>query len=178
MRILLQLLVGVGIMAAHLPAAVTFDVSTVGTTGSGETLYRYNYSLAGLALQRNMELEIRYNAAVYETLLNPVVPAGFDALVFQPDNPPSVAGTFSIFALIDNPPLNGQFSVDFTLQDSATPGGQQYFLNLFEDDGTFLETIGSGRTTATGAVPEPATVGLVSAAFLAASLRYARRRRS
>jgi hypothetical protein len=176
MRKLMQVLVGAAIIAANAAAGIICEVSTIGTTGSGETLYRYNYVISDLTLQRNMEIEFRFDPAVYDKLSNPVAPADFQTFVLQPDNPPGVFGSYNVFSLIDNPPLSGPFTVDFTLDASAVPGSQTFFINLFDDNGNFLRTVDTGRTTSASVIPEPATFALLSTALLAVSVRYAGRR--
>lgn len=174
MRTLLQVIVCAGILAMNVMAAsITFDVDVVGTTGTGETLYRYTYSFASLTLGEDTEVDIRFSPTVYGMLLNPVAPLGFDVLVLQPNNPPGTFGDYSALAMVDNPPLDGPFTVDFTLLGSAVPGSQQFFINQIADDGT-VTRLDSGFTTPIGAVPEPATFVLVAAGVLAAGVARAR----
>lgn len=159
-------------IANYLSAAVIpADLSTVGTNGLGETVYRYTYNLEGFSLQLNQELDIRFDAAIFKELLNGVAPAGFDLLLFQPGSPSGAPGDYSLLALIDNPPMAGIFSVDFILFGGSPPAAQQYFVNQYDDSGNFLNTVSSGQT----AVPEPGTLWLVSGLIGAGLMRVVSR---
>src|SRR5688572_3705843 len=105
-----------GVMAVNvLCAGITFEVSDAGLTQSGDSVYRYTYTLSGFTFQENMELDIRFDPALFSSLSNPVAPVDFDTLILQPNNPPGAFGDYKPLALIDNPSLSGLFSVDFTL---------------------------------------------------------------
>jgi hypothetical protein len=180
MHTLRRLMVITGILASNLLSAViTFDVSVVGTTGSGETLYRYNYSVQGLTVPQNTEIDIRFDPALYGMLLNGVAPAGFDLLLLQPNNPPGAFGDYSALALVNNPSLAGPFSVDFTFIGPGTPGAQPFFINLIDPISGAITPIDQGFTTPAGGavVPEPGTMVFGSAALLMTVLTRAAARR-
>jgi len=178
MRTLYRLVIITGILAINLlSATIEFDVSVVGTTGSGETLYRYIYSLDQLTLQQNMEVDIRFDPALYGELLNPLAPADFDLLILQPNNPPGTFGDYSVLALVNNPAVNGLFSVDFTFTGPGMPGSQPFFINLIDPVSGAITPIDSGVTTAAGAVvPEPGTLSFGCAALLTTILARALKR--
>jgi hypothetical protein len=175
MRIFYRLVIITGILAINLlSATIGFDVSVVGTTGTGETLYRYNYFLDMLNLQQNMEVDIRFDPALYGVLSNPVAPGDFDVLILQPNNPPGTFGDYSVLALVNNPSLAGPFSVDFTFPGAGFPGSQPFFINLIDPVTGAITPIDSGFTTPVGsAVPEPGTLGLGCAALLTTILTRA-----
>jgi hypothetical protein len=175
MRTLCRLVIITGILAINLlSGTIEFDVSIVGTTGSGETLYRYVYSLDQLTLQKDMEVDIRFDSALYGVLSNPVAPGDFDVLILQPDNPPGVPGDYSALALVDNPTVSGLFSVDFTFTGLGAPGSQPFFINLIDPLSGAITPIDSGFTTSPGAVvPEPGTLGFGCAAIVTSILARA-----
>src|ERR1700730_12481356 len=107
-----RLVILTGLLSVNLSAAtIDFSVSTVGVNPSGETLYRYLYSLAGVSLLNNQEVDIRFGPVLYGTLSNGVAPAGFNLQLLQPNNPPGASGDYSVLALLNNPPVSGVFSV-------------------------------------------------------------------
>jgi hypothetical protein len=158
------------IMAGCLSAAtISSSLSTVGTNGFGDTVYRYTYDLANLTLQINQELNIRFAVDTYQELLNGVAPGGgeFDLLLFQPNSPGGADGAYSLLALVNHPDMNGIFSVDFVLLPGATPTGvQQFFVNQLDGDGNFLNTVSSDLI----GIPEPGSLWLGLSGLLAAGL--------
>jgi len=145
-------------------------------TDLGAGTYRYTYILSGFSFSVNQELDIQFDANLYSNLTNGVVGTGFNLVLLQPNNPPGLPGDYSAMALIDNPPLDGPFSVDFTYLGEGAPGPQPYFINQYDDQGHFLETLESG---ASSPIPEPATVALAGGGLLAlgAALRHRRKTR-
>ncbi len=160
-------------IAGYVPAAsITYDLSIVGANGSGDTVYRYVFNFLDAPLALNQELDIRFSAAQYQSLSNGVAPAGFDLQLFQPNFPPGADGDYSLFALVSNPSMAGIFSVDFTLFSGVTPTALQFFVNEYDDDGNFLNTVSSGLTEA----PEPSTWWLGISGLLSVKLIRAARR--
>lgn len=151
---------------------ITSTVSAVGVDGNGDTVYRYVYDLQDFPLTLNEELDIRFAVDVFKTLSNGVAPAGFDLQLFQPNMPPGVDGDYSLLAMVDNPSMSGVFSVDVTLLPGATLQAQQYFVNRYDDDGTFLNTVSLGLTD----VPEPSGFGFGVLGFMSVGLLGAARR--
>jgi hypothetical protein len=125
-------------------------------TNIGPTTYRYTYSLTGLTILRNQELDIQFAPTYYAALSNGVAGDGFDLELLLPNNPPGAPGHYSAVALADNPSLAGPFAVDVTFIGPGTPGGQVFFLNQLDSSGTILSVVDGGITTP-GAVtaPEP-----------------------
>jgi hypothetical protein len=167
---------------------IQFQVAPVGTTG-GETLYRYTYTVSGVAFAANEELDIQFDPALYGQLSNGMAPGGFDLLLFQPNNPPQAAGDYSALALAANPSPAGIFSVDFTLTGPGTPGAQAFSFSQFDSSGNFVCSSGApapcvvpaaGVTTAlvVGGVPEPASFWLSGSVLILGGVVWAVRRRS
>jgi hypothetical protein len=172
MRKLLWLPVWAGILAGSLnAAAIQFQVTNLGLNS-----YRYNYTLSGFTLQANQELDIRFDPTVYASISNGVAPSDYDLLLLQPNNPPGTAGDYRAFALVNNPSLAGLFSVDFTLQNGASPGSQQFFINQYSQAGFLITSTPSGFTTS--AIPEPATLSLGCLALILGGVARAARRKS
>lgn len=180
MRTLPWLFLSSALVTANLFAAtIGFDVSTVGVTPSGATLFRYTYSFANLTLQARQEVDIRFNAAQFGVLSNGAASPGFDLVLLQPNNPQGAPGDYSLFALVNNPLLTGPFRVDFTYTGSGQPGAQAYFINQYDQNGNFAGRIESGFTTpATPTpIPEPTTFGLMGVGALLVGGRWGFRRR-
>lgn len=180
MSILCRLIFIAGLFSINLMSAViAFEVSEVGVTAAGDTLYRYTYSPEGFTLPQNSEIDIRFDPALYGELSNGVAPAEFDLLLLQPNNPPGAFGDYSALALIDNPPLSGVFSVDFTFLGAGVPGAQPWLVNQFDEQGNFVSTIASGTTaSSTAVVPEPATCAAGCFTLLMAGAAHFWRRRT
>jgi len=180
MRNLLRVAIGAGLFSLTLQAAtVAFTVSTVGVSGSGDTIFRYQYNVTGLALLANQELDLRFSPALYSNLTNAVAPAGFSTALFQPNNPPGAFGDFSAFTTTNMPNVTGPFSVDFIFRGAGTPGSQPFLINQYDAAGLFLRVVDSGTTVPAGGpnVPEPATYLLSMGGLLFAGIaRFARRR--
>jgi hypothetical protein len=157
---------------------IQFQVAAVGTTG-GQTLYRYTYAISGVAFVANEELDIQFAPALFGQISNGVAPAGFDLLLFQPNNPPQAAGDYSALATVDHPSLAGPFSVDFTFTGPGTPGSQAYSINQFDSNLNFVGVVTSGGTTASpvSGVPEPASFSLCGAVLIIGGVFLAVRRR-
>ena len=174
MRIAMSALVVAGLLALDLNAGtIRYTISELGPGTPG---FRYTYTLNGFELHKNQELDIRFDPAIFGSLFNGQAGAGFDLILLQPNNPVGAFGDYSALALVENPSLAGPFSVDFTLSGTGPPAAQPYFINQYDDAGTFVGTIASGRTV--GAVPEPATLALGVVGLLSVGVWWAVRRRS
>jgi len=157
-RSFIRLLLLAGLMAVHLPAAtVQFQVTTVGVTGTGNTLFRYNYFLSGLDFLVNQALDIQFGPTLFGSLSNGGAGTGFSLLLLQPNNPPQASGEYSALATLDHPSLAQTFSVDFTYTGSGSPGAQFYSVDQFNANGGFVGVLSSGNTipAVSNPVPEP-----------------------
>lgn len=168
MRLSLRLALCTAVMASSMAAGTIHFV----VTDLGGNSYRYTYLLSGFTFLANQELDIRFAPDLYSNLTNGVAGPGFDLLLLQPNNPPGVEGVYSALALINNPPLDGPFSVDFTYLGEGWPGPQPYYINQYDESGGFVGTLESGST----AIPEPATLGLAGAGLLALAVALRLRR--
>lgn len=173
------------LFAATLAAAsIKVDVTSLGTTGGGSgspgtsvELQRFTYHLTDITLQKNQELNIRFDPALFGPLSNPTAGPGYDVILFQPNQPTGAFGDFSAMSLVDQPTTSSDFSVDFVYLGSGNAGPQPYFINQFEATGGFT-VLESGFTAVapSASVPEPGTLVLCGAALLlVGTLRAVRR---
>lgn len=156
------LLVSLILTAGSLPAAsIRYDVMPISaTTGPGESAYRFTYHTTGLQLAAYQELDLRFDAATFVSLFNPVVSLGVDVLLLQPNNPPGAPGDLSLLALSDFPNL-ATFTLD-VIVSSPPPPTQTYFLNEYDPvTMQFIGTISSGSASNSN-VPEPSSFVVVA----------------
>jgi len=170
MRLFLRLVTCTACLVASLAAGTIHYV----VTNLGANEYRYTYIPSGFTFLINQELDIQFDASLYSNLTNGVAGAGFDLVLLQPNNPPGLPGDYSAVALINNPPLDGPFSVDFTYLGSDMPGPQPYFINQYDENGEFLGTLESGTTSL---IPESATAGLAGLGLAVMAVAVQLRRR-
>lgn len=150
---------------------IQYQVTTTGTAGT------YQYFLSGFTamqpctdnptLECSDEIDIDFDPTVFGAISNGVAPAGFDLLLFQPNNPPQSPGDYSALAVVANPSLS-PFSVDFTLTGTGTPGSQTFSINEFDNSGLF-EGVAQGpdlTTALVSSVPEPASLSLIGAGMI------------
>jgi hypothetical protein len=178
MQILCRMML-VAMLTANLYAAtISSEVTVAGTTGSGETLYRYTFSVLDVIFSPDTELAIEFDPALYGSLSNAAAPSEFDVLLLQPDNPPGASGFYSALALMSVPAPSGPFTVDFTFFGQGMPGGVLPFsINQLDASGNILDVVDSGLTS--NPIPEPATTGLALAGLLSVVVaRVAARRGS
>jgi hypothetical protein len=145
-------------------ATIQFQATTTGTTGA------YEYFVSGFtamqpctdnpSLECSDEIDIDFDATVFSQISNGVAPAGFNLLLFQPNNPPQAPGDYSALAVVANPSL-APFSVDFALTGTGTPTSQTFTINEFDNNGFFEGVATSGVTTLLSSVPEPAGFSLI-----------------
>jgi hypothetical protein len=174
-----------GLLAADLfGGAIIYEVTSLPSGMYGAKVeqrpFRYTYSVTGITVEMNQELDIRFDPALYGGLYNGVAPDGFLVTLLQPDNPPGFAGDYSVFALLENPPLAGLFSVDFIFLGPGEPGAQQFFINQYDASGRFLAAVASGMTAPSVAdeVPEPSSFSICGLVVLMGGGWWAVRRRS
>ena len=134
-------------------------------TPVGANVYQFNYTVADLALNANQELDIEFDPALYGLLSNGLAGAGFDLLLFQPDNPPGSVGLYAALALVNNPSLSGPFQVNAVYKGLGTPGPQPFSIARFNNERTLLEVYQSGSTTQ--GLPEPSAGSLTLLGLIA-----------
>lgn len=171
----LVLLASAVCLAVSAPAA-TIQFTTTALPGPNQ--YRYNYAISGIAFNANQAVDLMFPAALYASLMNPVVGAGFTPLVLQPNNPLGVAGDFTILANTNNPSLAGPFSIDFTFLGAGQPGAQPYVIDTFDANGNLISATASALTVVPGTagVPEPTAFALCFIGLLAGGGKWASRR--
>jgi hypothetical protein len=191
-RQLVRVLVLSALLAISLSASIIqFEVTTSGGTNgtaNGAT-GTYQFFVSGFVFRANQPctnnpalecseaLDIQFDPTMFGQLSNGVAPAGFDLLLFQPNNPPQAPGDYSALALVDQPSVAGQFSVDFTFIGPGTPGSQAFSIDQFDSNGGFQGVVATGETAplASGA-PEPSSVSLIAAGLMAGGVLLAVRR--
>jgi hypothetical protein len=180
-RIIIWLALWTGSLPINLLAArIEYQVTSVDGTPASGSLFRYTYLLSDIIFEANQELDIRFDPDLYGALSNATAGAGFDVLLFQPNNPPGVFGNYTAFALVDDPSLAEPFSVEFVFLGTGAPGAQPFFVNQYDPGGSFLFSIESGLTTPAGGapIPEPAGFSLGGVGLLVIVGWWAVRRRS
>jgi hypothetical protein len=166
--LLLSALLTFGLSAA----TIQYQVSTSGTTGT------YQYFVTGfvanqacpdnMAIECRNAIDIAFDYTVFDQLSNGVAPAGFNVMLFQPDNPNQATGNYSAMAIDNNPSLSGAFSVDFTFNPGASSGVscpsssnfcQNFSIESFDSNGFFEGFAQNGITTPLGSsAPEPVSI--------------------
>lgn len=162
-------------LAVSAPAA-TIQFTTTALPSANQ--YRYNYTISGINFNANQAVDLMFPASLYASLTNPVVGAGFTPLVLQPNNPPGVAGDFTILANTNNPSLAGPFSIDFTYLGTGMPGSQPYVIDTFDANGNLISASATAFTVVPGnaGVPEPTAFALCFLGLLAGGGKWASRR--
>ncbi|MGP8247412.1 MAG: PEP-CTERM sorting domain-containing protein [Bryobacteraceae bacterium] len=152
---------------------IQYELST--PSPSDPSVQQYTYLVSGFTLSAYQELEIVFPVASFGTLSNAAPVVDFSVSVIQPNNPLGTDGDYDAEALINNPPLTGPFSVDFTYIGVGTPGAQEYFIYQFSSTGTLEGLVDSGSTVAYQA-PEPGTLALAGLLVVAGGVWRAVRR--
>ena len=169
--VLFSALLAVGLSASPI---VQYQLTTSGNTGT------YQYFVSGFDFLANQALDIQFGQIgpnnLFGQLSNGKAPAGFDLILFQPNNPPQAPGDYSALALVNHPSLTGTFSVDFTLTGTGVPGSQLFTISQFDSSGNFVSLLASGSTQLAGsAVPEPPSFLPCGVALVIAGIFWARR---
>jgi|SRR5581483_2416968 len=153
MRLLFTTAIFVGVVCV---AARGTTIST-DLTDIGPNEWRLTYQITGVTFQAGEELDIYFDPALYQTLGSGTATSDFSLLLFQPNSPFGAQGDYSLLALVDNPSLNGPYSVAAMMSGATQPAPQPFFINQYDSTGTFIErTVFSGMTTVDdAAVPEP-----------------------
>jgi hypothetical protein len=170
--VLLLLMLSAGSAQA---ATIGFAATDVADAVPGEDLWRYDYTVSGVAFLQSQFFDIYFDPLLYGHLTpGPAPNADWDVLILvQPDPtvlPPFDRGRFDAFALTDNPSLAGTFSVTFVYLGSGSPGSQPF--DVFDANGNVLT---SGFTTPIGAIPEPATFTSMLAVWGVLGIRFVRK---
>jgi len=176
-RLLLALVLTTGCGTA---ASITFVTQLVTPGPPGAAVWENDYTISGFNFVQNRSLQLLFDAATYESLMNGVAsPANdWDLLVLPPDPAIPAAGVYDMMALVDGPSFSGPFSVQYTLLSNAAggpPTSQGFQVVQYDSDGLAGPPLESG-TAASVAIPEPAA-GWIAIAGLSALLARAARRR-
>jgi hypothetical protein len=127
------------------------------TTPLGGARWQYDYSIANENFSPAVkEVTIRFDMGQYQNLAVAEAPAGWNAIVWQPDPFLNDAGAYDALhsgAGIAMGDVVGGFSVRFDWLGTGSPASQYYEV---VDPVTFA-TLASGWT-----VPEPATLGILA----------------
>ena len=168
-------LLGLALAVAGHAQQIQTDAINLPDTTPGQDLWRYNYTLSGFNLQANQGFSVFFNYQQYTNLTNPrpISDASWNVLAVQPDVGLTADGFYDALALVNSPPTDGPFSVDFVWLGNDTPAISQSFY-IYNAN---FQPIFPGTTMVNGGVPEPGTVSL---SVLGAGLllgRIAKRRR-
>jgi uncharacterized protein (TIGR03437 family) len=139
---------------------VQYQVSSVGAN-----VYRYTYYPSGFTLRASQELDIQFDAQLCTNLQNAVAGSAFRVVVQQPNNPPGAPGHYTVKAQTDGASLAGPLSVDFTFTGAGLPGGQKYYVNQLDQQGSILDPpspLYSGTTTNALTNPSKPTITSIS----------------
>jgi len=144
---------------------------------AGQDLWEYEYFLSGFVFGLNEGFTIYASDTLYRELVIPAAPgADWDAVAFEPDVVLGSAGGYDALAQVPAPSLVGPFVLNFVWLGAARgPGSQPYEIYALDPQGA-LTVIDEGRTVSRS-VPEPAVLGLMGLAGVAAA-RFVRRRRA
>jgi hypothetical protein len=169
--LLLSALLALSLSASPI---IQYQVTSNGTTGT------YHYFVSGIDFLANEELDLQFGQLgsnnLFGQLSNGRAPAGFDLMLFQPNNPPQAPGDYSALAIVDHPSVTGTFSVDFTLTGIGLPGSQVFSISQFDSNGNFVSLVASGITQlVSSGVPEPASFLLCSVGLIVVGVFMARR---
>lgn len=135
----------------------------------GEDLWRYDYKVSGSTFSQGQFFDVLFDPLLYGALTAGPSPSGdWDVAVLQQPAPltlpPFDKGIFDAFALVNDPAIDGIFSVNFVYLGGGTPGSQPF--EIYGSNGALLEP---GFTTPPGTVvPEPSA--LLTLSFAAAAL--------
>src|SRR5436190_18069750 len=171
------------LLALALPFAAAetrYTATNLPDITPGEDFWRYDYRLIDLSFFADQGFSIGFDPSIFLSLRTPPppVPAQWDVLLVQPSAAIPSDGLYDALALVDNPPVDGLFSVEFVFGGPGSPGSQPYSLNQFDSSGTLLGVFGSGETIPElASVPEPGTEVLTIAGMcvFGALLAYWRR---
>ena len=119
----------------HAGLILQYETSNVGSTPTGDPIFRFTYFLSGGSLNAGDELEIDFDPALYGELSNASAGAGFDVALFQTNNPPGSTGIYSALAIVNNPSLATPFMTDAVYLGQGTPAPQPVFINQYDASG-------------------------------------------
>lgn len=161
---------------SFLPTALRAGTIDVSVSQDGPNLFTYTYTISGIDLLANQDIDIQFDQTIYATLSNGVADSDFNLVLLQPNNPPGSAGDYSALALVDHPSLAGPFSVEVSFLNGVVnpPASQPYLLEQFSN-GTYQSTFGNGSISI---VPEPSSASLVLIGGAVAGLCFLRLRSS
>jgi hypothetical protein len=147
---------------------VHFVATDLSDATPGEDLWRYDYTVGGQTFSQGQFFDVLFDPLLYGALTaGPSPSSDWDVAVLQQPNPvnlpPFDRGIFDAFALVNDPSINGTFSLNFVYLGGGSPGSQPF--QIYGSDAELLE---SGFTTPAGTVvPEPSSLLMFAFAILA-----------
>lgn len=156
------------VLATFFAGQASATTITYAATSLGGGNWRYDYSVANDSLQAVLaEFTVYFDVGTYQNLAAAGAPAGWDAIVVQPDAGLPDDGFFDALAIsggIQPAASLAGFAVTFTYLGVGTPGAQRFAV---VDPGSFA-VLSSGTTTA---VPGPATAMLLATGLFSLAVR-------
>lgn len=155
-------------------ATVNYTAFDIADSTPGQDLWRYDYLISG-SFGAFDTLSLEYADSLYAQLALTTPPTTLDAApVVTGGFPAGSPSLLQLTAFSANAALSDAASVTFVWLGLGKPGSQPFSVDT--DLGVNLQTSRTTLTPAAGAVPEPASAGLVAAAL--AGLAITRRRAS
>lgn len=168
---IVALLLGLLFADAASATTISFVVTDLADTTSGQDLWQYEYTVGGRTFDAGFGFSVGFDFEFYTALENPPqqVSADWDIIALQPDLNLPDFGLYDALAIADSASLTQPFVVTFVWLGQGTPGAQPFVVY----DPSFA-TIETGTT-----VPEPSTpvLMLLAAALPVGTRRVAKRHR-
>ena len=138
--------------SAQAALVINADLTNLADVVLGQDLWQGSYSLSGASFLANEGFTVYFDSALYSGLSAPLppVPPNWDVLTIQPDSILAAPGFLDGLALVNSPPLNQPFLLNFVWRGAGAPGTQP--LETYSLAGGFHIT-GSGQTVVS-AIPE------------------------
>ncbi len=123
-----------------------------------QDLWQYSYLVSDRTFSENTGFTIYYEYGLYDSITPVSAPAKWNIDSWDPDPAFQDNGAYDALALVDDPPLDSPFVVNFVWLGNGEPGPQPF--EIYYDDGNTFKILESGTTTSSP-VPLPSTLLLL-----------------